>query len=79
MVTAAGLIDMRVSFPAIAAMTRDRFYEFCQANRDLRIERTAAIIRFQLVDGQDLVTPRHSFALTIGARNLRVILQFLSL
>ena len=23
-------------------MTREQFYEFCQANRDLRIERTAA-------------------------------------
>ena len=31
-----------VSFPAIASMTRDEFYEFCQANRDLRIERTAS-------------------------------------
>ncbi len=32
---------LTVSFPAIAPMTRDEFYAFCQANRDLRIERTA--------------------------------------
>lgn len=32
---------LTVSFPAIAPMSRDEFYAFCQANRDLRIERTA--------------------------------------
>lgn len=32
---------LAVNFPAIAQMTRAQFYEFCQANRDLRIERTA--------------------------------------
>lgn len=32
---------LTVSLPAIAPMTREQFYEFCQANRDLRIERTA--------------------------------------
>lgn len=32
---------MTVTLPAIAPMTRDEFYAFCQANRDLRIERTA--------------------------------------
>lgn len=36
--TAAPLM---VSLPAIAPMTREEFYAFCQANRDLRIERTA--------------------------------------
>ena len=32
---------LTVSLPAIAPMTRDEFYAFCQANRDLRIERNA--------------------------------------
>lgn len=32
---------LKVSLPAIAPMTREEFYAFCQANRDLRIERTA--------------------------------------
>lgn len=32
---------LMVSLPAIAPMTREEFYTFCQANRDLRIERTA--------------------------------------
>ena len=32
---------LTVSLPAVAPMTRDQFYAFCQANRDLRIERTA--------------------------------------
>ncbi|NJN20575.1 MAG: Uma2 family endonuclease [Leptolyngbya sp. RL_3_1] len=32
---------MTVSLPAIAPMSREEFYAFCQANRDLRIERTA--------------------------------------
>ncbi|MGB2925322.1 MAG: Uma2 family endonuclease [Limnothrix sp.] len=32
---------LTVSFPAIASMSREEFYAFCQANRDLRIERTA--------------------------------------
>lgn len=34
-------IPMTVNFPGIAHMTQAEFYEFCQANRDLRIERTA--------------------------------------
>ena len=32
---------LTVSLPMIAPMTREEFYAFCQANRDLRIERTA--------------------------------------
>ncbi|MEL6229451.1 MAG: Uma2 family endonuclease [Cyanobacteria bacterium J06627_3] len=32
---------LTVSLPAVAPMTRDEFYAFCQANRDLRIEQTA--------------------------------------
>lgn len=35
-------IPLTVNFPAIVQMTHVQFYEFCQANRDLRIERTAA-------------------------------------
>ncbi|MBF2077433.1 MAG: Uma2 family endonuclease [Synechococcales cyanobacterium T60_A2020_003] len=34
-------IPLTVDFPAIASMTEQQFYEFCLANRDLRIERTA--------------------------------------
>ncbi|NEP60510.1 MAG: Uma2 family endonuclease [Symploca sp. SIO2G7] len=30
-----------INFPAIVQMTMEQFYEFCQANRELRIERTA--------------------------------------
>ena len=33
---------MTVNLPAIAPMTHEQFYEFCLANRDLRIERTAS-------------------------------------
>lgn len=32
---------LTVNFPAITQMTHAQFYEFCQANQDLRIERTA--------------------------------------
>ena len=32
---------LTVSLPSIAPMTQEEFYAFCQANRDLRIERTA--------------------------------------
>jgi Uma2 family endonuclease len=32
---------LTVNLPAIAQMTTEQFYEFCLANRDLRIERTA--------------------------------------
>lgn len=33
--------SITVNFPLIAQMTTEQFYEFCLANRDLRIERTA--------------------------------------
>ncbi len=33
---------MTVSLPMVAPMTQEEFYSFCLANRDLRIERTAA-------------------------------------
>jgi Uma2 family endonuclease len=32
---------LMVNLPAIAPMTHEQFYDFCSANRDLRIERTA--------------------------------------
>jgi Uma2 family endonuclease len=34
-------MPLTVNLPAIAPMTHQQFYEFCLANRDLRIERTA--------------------------------------
>lgn len=34
-------IPLMVNFPAIIQMSHEQFYEFCQANRELRIERTA--------------------------------------
>mgnify|MGYP001043410863 CR=1 FL=1 len=34
-------MPMTITLPAIASMTRDEFYAFCQANPELRIERTA--------------------------------------
>jgi Uma2 family endonuclease len=33
---------LTVNFPWLVQMTNEQFYEFCQANRDLRIERTAS-------------------------------------
>lgn len=35
------LIPLVVNLPSLEQMTTEQFYEFCQANRDLRIERTA--------------------------------------
>ncbi|WP_193199340.1 Uma2 family endonuclease [Nostoc sp. MG11] len=32
---------LKVNFPALVQMTNEQFYEFCQANEDLQIERTA--------------------------------------
>ena len=34
-------IPLTINFPSLVQMTDEQFYEFCQANRDLRIERTA--------------------------------------
>lgn len=33
--------SFKVSLPHLASMSSEEFYQFCQANRDLRIERTA--------------------------------------
>lgn len=40
-------IPLKVNCPAVQ-MTAGQFYEFCQANRDFRIERTAAGDSFRL-------------------------------
>jgi Uma2 family endonuclease len=34
-------IPLTVNFPAVVQMSHEQFYEFCQANPNLRIERTA--------------------------------------
>lgn len=34
-------VPLTVDLPSVQQMTNEQFYEFCQANRDLRIERTA--------------------------------------
>jgi Uma2 family endonuclease len=58
-------IPLIVNLPAIALMTEAQFYEFCLANRDLRIERTAS--------GEVLVIPP-AFSDT-GNRNFNVAVQ----
>ncbi|MBD2463039.1 Uma2 family endonuclease [Oscillatoria sp. FACHB-1407] len=59
------LIPLTVNFPAIACMTHTQFYEFCQANRDLRIERTAT--------GEVIIMPP-TFSDT-GNRNIKISQQ----
>ena len=56
---------LTVDFPAIAQMTPEQFYEFCLANRDLRIERTAS--------GEVVIMPP-AFSDT-GNRNLKISQQ----
>jgi Uma2 family endonuclease len=56
---------LSVNFPAINYMNAAQFYEFCQANQDLRIERTA--------EGKVIVMPP-SFSDT-GNRNLKISQQ----
>ncbi len=58
-------IPLTVNFPAIATMNHEQFYEFCQANRDLRIERTAT--------GEVIIMPP-AFSDT-GNRNLKISQQ----
>jgi Uma2 family endonuclease len=58
-------IPMTVNFPLIAQMTTEQFYEFCLANRDLRIERTAT--------GEVIVMPP-AFSDT-GNRNIKIAQQ----
>lgn len=56
---------LTVNLPAIAFMTDQQFYEFCLANRDLRIERTA---------NGDVVIMPPAFADT-GNRNVKIAQQ----
>lgn len=56
---------LTVNLPAIAPMTHAQFYDFCLANRDLRIERTA---------NGDVVIMPPAFADT-GNRNLKIAQQ----
>jgi Uma2 family endonuclease len=56
---------LSVSFPSLAQMSGAEFYEFCQANRDLRIERTAS---------GELIIMSPAFADT-GNRNLKIAQQ----
>lgn len=58
-------IPLTVSFPALVHMTDEQFYEFCQANRDLRIERTAT--------GEVIIMPP-AFSDT-GNRNIKISQQ----
>lgn len=53
---------LSVNLPGSKSMTTEQFYEFCQANRDLRIERTA--------NGEVIVMPP-AFSDT-GNRNLKI-------
>ena len=54
-----------IDFPWIMPMTEEQFYEFCLANRDLRIERTAS--------GEVIVMPP-AFSDT-GNRNFNIAVQ----
>jgi Uma2 family endonuclease len=56
---------LTVNLPSIAPLTHEQFYEFCQANRDLRIERTAT--------GEVIIMPP-AFSDT-GNRNLKISQQ----
>jgi Uma2 family endonuclease len=56
---------LSVILPGSESMTTEQFYEFCQANRDLRIERTA--------NGEVIVMPP-AFSDT-GNRNFKIAIQ----
>jgi Uma2 family endonuclease len=56
---------LMIDFPWIVPMTEEQFYEFCLANRDLRIERTAS--------GEVIVMPP-AFSDT-GNRNFNIAVQ----
>jgi Uma2 family endonuclease len=58
-------IPLTVNLPAIAPMTHEQFYDFCLANRDLRIERTAS---------GDVVIMPPAFSDT-GNRNIKIAQQ----
>ncbi|MEH2240311.1 Uma2 family endonuclease [Nostoc sp.] len=56
---------LTVNFPSLVQMTTEQFYEFCQANGDLRIERTA--------NGEVIIMPP-AFSDT-GNRNFNIAAQ----
>ena len=58
-------VPLTVNFPSLVQMTDEQFYEFCQANRDLRIERTAS--------GEVTIMPP-AFSDT-GNRNIKIAQQ----
>jgi Uma2 family endonuclease len=58
-------VPLTVNLPAMKSMTVEQFYEFCLANRDLRIERTAS--------GEVIIMPP-AFSDT-GNRNLKIAQQ----
>ncbi|NJK74308.1 MAG: Uma2 family endonuclease [Microcoleus sp. SU_5_6] len=58
-------VPLTVNFPAIQSMTVEQFYEFCLANRDLRIERTAS---------GEVIVMSPAFADT-GNRNIKIAAQ----
>lgn len=58
-------VPLTVNLPAIKSMSVEQFYEFCLANRDLRIERTAT--------GEVIIMPP-AFSDT-GNRNLKISQQ----
>ncbi|MEH2212202.1 Uma2 family endonuclease [Nostoc sp.] len=56
---------LTVNFPSLVQMTNEQFYDFCQANGDLRIERTA--------NGEVIIMPP-AFSDT-GNRNFNIAAQ----
>ncbi|GAB1541640.1 Uma2 family endonuclease [Scytonema sp. NUACC21] len=58
-------VPLTVNIPSIKLMTTEQFYEFCQANCDLRIERT--------VSGEVIIMPP-AFSDT-GNRNFKIAVQ----
>lgn len=58
-------MPLAVNFPAMVPMTERQFYEFCQANRDLHIERTST--------GEVVIMPP-AFSDT-GNRNFNIAVQ----
>lgn len=58
-------VPLTVNLPAIKSMSVEQFYEFCLANRDLRIERTAS--------GEVIIMPP-AFSDT-GNRNGKIVQQ----
>ncbi|MEQ9624531.1 Uma2 family endonuclease [Coleofasciculus chthonoplastes] len=58
-------VPLTVNFPALKSISVEQFYEFCLANRDLRIERTAS--------GEVIIMPP-AFSDT-GNRNMKIAQQ----